>query len=184
MTQTVDQIENMYWDLAYAYENVRVQNESLAFANKTLSDTQKQVDIGSLAPIEIVRAQNTVAQDQQTLTVAQTNLELQQLLVKNALSRNLQDPMLAKAEVVPTSTVLLPAQEPVVPTEDLINDALSHRAELALSRIDLANRRISSHRKPSAALRHACPPSTSFPHTTAGALGLAGSLNADGFCAT
>ncbi len=50
---TVDQIENMYWDLVFAYENVRVQQESLAFAQKTLSDTQKQVQIGSLAPIEV-----------------------------------------------------------------------------------------------------------------------------------
>ncbi len=51
----------MYWDLVYAYENVRVQKESLAFAQKTLSDTKKQVEIGSLAPIEVVRAQSTVA---------------------------------------------------------------------------------------------------------------------------
>ena len=64
---TVDQIENMYWDLVFAYENVRVQQESLAFAQKTLSDTQKQVQIGSLAPIEVVRAQSTVATDQQSL---------------------------------------------------------------------------------------------------------------------
>ena len=49
---SVDQIENIYWDLVYAYENARVQNESLAFAQKTLSDTKKQVEIGSLAPIE------------------------------------------------------------------------------------------------------------------------------------
>ena len=62
---TVDQIENMYWDLVFAYENVRVQNESLAFAQKTLSDTKKQVEIGTLAPIEVVRAQSTVATDQQ-----------------------------------------------------------------------------------------------------------------------
>ena len=47
---TVDQIENIYWDLLFAYENVRVQNESLAFAQKTLSDTRKQVEIGTLAP--------------------------------------------------------------------------------------------------------------------------------------
>src|SRR5580692_814049 len=89
---SVDQIENMYWDLVYAYENVRVQQESLAFAQKTLSDTQKQVQIGSLAPIEVVRAQSTVAADQQSLIQAQNNLQLQQLLMKNALSRTLVDP--------------------------------------------------------------------------------------------
>ena len=141
---TVDQIENIYWDLLFAYENVRVQNESLTFAQKTLSDTQKQVQIGTLAPIEVVRAQSTVATDQQAITVAQTNLQLQQLLMKNALSRTLVDPRLADAEVIPTSTMQLPAVEAVVPTQDLVNDALSHRAELAEARINLTNNEISN----------------------------------------
>ena len=141
---TVDQIENLYWNLVFAYENVRVAHESLAFAQKTLSDNQKQVQIGSLAPIEVVRAQNTVAADQQSLIQAETNLDLQQLLMKNALSRTLQDPTLASAEVIPTTTMALPDQEPVVPTEDLINQALQHRAELVESRIDLSNRDIST----------------------------------------
>ncbi|MGH9516430.1 MAG: TolC family protein [Terriglobales bacterium] len=140
---TVDQVENLYWNLVYAYENVRVQQEALAFAQKTLSDTQKQVQIGSLAPIESVRAQNTVAADQQNLVQAQTNLDLQQLLMKNALSRTLQDPNLANAEVIPTTTMALPQQEPVVPTEDLVNEALQHRPDLAENRIDLNNREIS-----------------------------------------
>jgi outer membrane protein len=141
---SVDQIENLYWDLVYAYENARVQNESLAFAQKTLSDTKKQVDIGSLAPIEVVRAQSTVAQDQQLVTTAQTNLQLEQLLMKNALTRTLKDPTLATAEVIPTSTISVPPQEEVAPTEDLINDALRHRAELVESRIDLNSREYSN----------------------------------------
>jgi outer membrane protein TolC len=136
---TVDQIENMYWDLVFAYENVRVAQENIAFAEKTLSDTQKQVQIGTLAPIEVVRAQSTVATDQQQLTLAQTNLELQQLLMKNALSRTLVDPRLADAEVIPTSTMQVPATEPVIPTQDLVNDALNHRPELAEARIILTN---------------------------------------------
>ena len=139
---TVDQIENMYWDLVFAYENVRVKQEELAFSQKTLSDNQRQVQIGTLAPIEVVRAQNTVATDQQSLIQAQTNLDLQQLLMKNALSRNLEDPTLADAEVIPTSTMRFPEQEAVIPTQDLVNEALSHRPELAESRIDLKNREI------------------------------------------
>src|SRR6266851_1969263 len=144
ITTTVDQIENMYWDLVFAYENVRVQQEQLAFAQKTLSDTQKQVQIGTLAPIEVVRAQSTVATNQQTLTLALTNLQLQQLLMKNALSRTLVDPVLADAEVIPTSTMELPAQEPVIPTQELVNDALGHRPELAEARINLSNTDISN----------------------------------------
>jgi outer membrane protein TolC len=141
---SVDQIENIYWDLVYAYENARVQNESLAFAQKTFSDTRKQVEIGSLAPIETVRAQSVVAQDQQLVTAAQTNLQLEQLLMKNALTRTLKDPVLATAEVIPTSTMDVPAQEPLRPTEDLINEALRHRAELVESRIDLNSRDLSN----------------------------------------
>ena len=139
---TVDQIENMYWDLVYAYENLRVKQESLTFSEKTLSDTKKQVEIGSLAPIETVRAQSTVAADEQALTVAKTNLQLEQLLMKNALSRTLHDPTLAGAEVVPTSTMEVPENEQIQPTEDLVNEALRHRAELVESRIQLNSQEI------------------------------------------
>ncbi len=141
---TVNQIENMYWDLVYAYENQRVKQESLAFSEKTLSDTKKQVEIGSLAPIESVRALSTVASDQQALTVAKTNLELQQLLMKNALSRTLHDPVLAGAEVIPTSTMEVPQNEPVQPTEELVNNALRHRAELVENRIQLNSQEMSN----------------------------------------
>jgi outer membrane protein len=141
---SVDQIENMYWDLVYAYENQRVKEESLAFSQKTLSDTKKQVEIGSLAPIESVRAQSTVAADEQALTVAKTNLQLEQLLMKNALSRTLHDPVLANAEVIPTSTMEVPQNEQIQPTEDMVNDALRHRPELVESRIQLNSQEISN----------------------------------------
>jgi outer membrane protein TolC len=141
---TVNQIQSMYWDLVYAYENARVQKESLTFAEKTLSDTKKQVEIGSLAPIETVRAQSTVAQDQQSLTIALTNLQLEQLLMKNALSRTLRDQVLAGADVIPTSTMELPPNELVQPTQDLIADALRHRADLVESRIQLNTTEISN----------------------------------------
>src|SRR6266540_440888 len=174
---TVDQIENLYWNLVFAYENVRVAQESLAFAQKTLSDNQKQVQIGSLAPIEVVRAQNTVATNQQSLIQAQTNLDLQQLLMKNALSRSLQDPSLASAEVIPTSTMSLPQQEPAVPTEDLINEALQHRAELAETRIDLTNRDISTK-----AIKNSLLPSLDV-FAYYGGSGLGGSQNPWNLCA-
>src|ERR1700729_1909313 len=173
---SVDQIELIYWDLVYAYENARVQNKSLTFAQKTLSDTKKQVEIGSLAPIETVRAQSTVAQDQQLVTAAQTNLQLEQLLMKNAITRNLKDSTLATAEVIPTDTMDVPAQEPVVPTDDLINDALRHRAELVESRIALNSRQISNK-----AVRNALLPTVdAFAYY--GGAGLGGSQNPGNLC--
>jgi outer membrane protein TolC len=173
---TVDQIENIYWDLVNAYENVKVQEDSLALAQKTLADNKKQVEIGTLAPIEIVRAQSVVATDQQALIVAQTNLQLQQLLMKNALSRTLVDPTMAEAEVIPTSTMQVPANEPVAPIQDLINDALSHRAELAESRIDLANRDLTNKSAKNALL----PTLSAFAYY--GGSGLGGSQNPANIC--
>jgi outer membrane protein TolC len=173
---TIDQIENIYWDLVYAYEDVKVEQEAVAFAQKTLSDTKKQVQFGTLPPIQVVSAENTVATDQQALILAQTNLQLQELLMKNALSRNFDDPVLGDAEVIPTSTMQLPAQEPVVPTQDLIKSALDHRAELAESRIDLTNREISNK-----AIRNALLP-TLDAFAYYGGNGLGGDQNPANIC--
>src|SRR6266446_3647705 len=141
---TVDQIENMYWDLVYAYENVRVQQEALTYTQKALDDSKRQAQVGTVPPIQVVSAQSAVATGQQNLIVAQNNLQLQELLMKNALSRSIEDPALAEADVIPTSTMFVPQEEPVVPTQDLINQALDHRAELVESRIDLNSRDLSS----------------------------------------
>ncbi|HXY14855.1 MAG TPA: TolC family protein [Terriglobales bacterium] len=168
---TVDQVENLYWNLVYAYENVKVQQEALTFAQRTLADNQKQVQFGTLPPIQVVSAESTVSTDQQNLILAQTNLELQELLMKNALSRNLVDPILASAEVIPTSTMQLPGKEPVVPTEDLINDALSHRAELSESRIDLNSRQVNNK-----AVRNAMLPTLAL-YAYYGGSGIGGDIN-------
>ncbi|MGH9491941.1 MAG: TolC family protein [Terriglobales bacterium] len=168
---TVSQIQNIYWDLVNAYEDVKVRERSLALANKTLSDNRKQVEIGTLAPIEIVRAESESATRNQELIVAQTNLQLQQLLMKNAITRNLSDPTLATAPVIPTDSMQVPETEPVVPIEELMKDAMGNRAELEQSRIDLVNRDIS---KKSA--RNALLPVVDLV-TWYGATGLAGEEN-------
>ncbi|MGH9567289.1 MAG: TolC family protein, partial [Candidatus Angelobacter sp.] len=173
---TLDQIENMYWKLVYAYEYLRVQKESLAFAQKTLGDTKKQVEIGTLAPIEVVQAQSTVSTDQQQVTTAQTNLELQELLMKNALSRTLVNPVLVEARVVPTSQMQLPTEEAVSPTQDLVNSALSHRADLAEARIVLKNTEISNQ-----AVRNVLRPSLDL-FAYYGGSGVGGNQNPSATC--
>jgi outer membrane protein len=169
---TVDQIENMYWDMVYAFENVRVQQESLAYAQKALEDARRQAQVGTVPPIQVVSAQSTVDTDQQNLIVAQNNLQLQQLLMKNALSRSIEDPALAEADVIPTSTMQIPQQETVTPIQDMIDDALRHRAELVESRIDLNSRGINNK-----AVRNAMLP-TLQAFAYYGGSGLGGELNA------
>jgi outer membrane protein len=168
---TVDQVENMYWDLVYAFENVRVQEESLTYAQKALDDTKHQAQVGTIPPIQVVSAQSTLATDQQNLIVAQNNLQLQQLLMKNALSRSIEDPVLAEADVIPTSGMQLPQQEPTIPIQDLINDALQHRAELVESRIDLNSRDINNK-----AVRNAMLP-TLQAYAYYGGSGVGGDIN-------
>jgi outer membrane protein len=140
---TVSQIQNIYWDLVNAYQDMQVKNRSLALAQKTLEDNREQVKLGTLAPIEVARAESDVAARNQDLILAQTQLQLEQLLIKNAISRTLSDPAIADAAVIPTDLMDVPDEEPVVPVQDLIADAIGHRPELAQARIDLTNRVIS-----------------------------------------
>ncbi len=139
---TVSQIENIYWDLVNAYENVTVQQRALDLANQTLSDNQKQVTAGTLAPLTVVQSQSAVATAKQNLIAAQVNLQLEQLLMKNAITRNMADPMLAIAPVIPTDTLNTTEEYAVGPVETLITQALQQRPEIATARLNLTNSEI------------------------------------------
>jgi len=172
---TVDQVENMYWDLAYAFENLRVQREALTYAQKALDDAKHQAQVGTVPPIQVVSAQSTVSTGEQNLIVAQNNLQLQELLMKNAVSRSIEDPTLAAADVIPTSGMQIPQEEAPIPIQDLINEALQHRAELVETRIDLNSRGINNK-----AVRNAMLPTLSA-FVYYGGSGLGGDLNAQCF---
>ena len=139
---TISQIQNIYWDLVNAYEDVKVKERSLELAEKTLSDDREQVKIGAIAPMEVMKAESEESARSQDLLLSQNGLQLQELLVKNAITRDLSDPVLASASVVPTDTMSIPGGEPVTPIQDLISDAQAHRPELAEARMDLNNREI------------------------------------------
>jgi outer membrane protein len=168
---TVTQIETLYWNLVTAYEDQKAKERVLASAQQLESNNRKQVQAGTIAQIEIVNAQAQVASSQQALITSQTNLELQQLLIKNAITRNENDPLLANAGVIPTDRMQLPASEPVLPTQDLVNEALQRRPELTQARIDLSNRTISKR-----AARNALLPTLDLV-ANYGGTGLAGALN-------
>jgi outer membrane protein TolC len=139
---TVSQIQNIYWDLVNAYEDVKVKERSLEVAEKTLSDDREQVKIGAIAPMEVMKAESEESSRSQDLLLSQNGLQLQELLAKNAITRDLSDAALASASVIPTDTMSVPEIEPVTPLQDLISDAQAHRTELAEARMDLNNRDI------------------------------------------
>ena len=140
---TVSTIENIYWDLVNAYEDYKVKERSLALAQKTLSDNQKQVEIGTLAPLDVVRAQSSVATAEQDLIISKTNLQLQQLVTKNALTRSLpSNSPVVLAEVIPTDTIEIPAEENLPPVDELVQQALAHNPNYIVQKINLQNSEI------------------------------------------
>lgn len=139
----VANVTGMYWDLVAYNENVSVQQQALAQSQKLYNDNKKQVEVGTLAPIEIVRAEAEVAADEQALVTAQTIVLQQEAILKNAISRNgIASPTIAEVRVVPTDRIRLPAVEAVEPMQDLVAKALDNRPELGASRIELDSSRI------------------------------------------
>lgn len=168
---TVTQIENIYWDLVSAYEQARVNEQSLNFAQQSLDNAQKQLKLESIPAMDVMRAEAEVSKRDQDLTQARTNLQLQELLIKNALTKSLDDPVLEAIPVVPTDRLQSGEVTSTGAVQDLIGQALHGRSELAESDIDLANRQISAR-----AAKNALLPSLSLVGFYGGA-GLAGPLN-------
>jgi outer membrane protein TolC len=168
---TVTQIENIYWDLVSAYEQTQVNEKSSAFAQQTLDNARKQLQLESIPEMDVLRAEAEVSKRDQDLTVARTSLELQETLIKNAVTKSLDDPVLEAMPVIPTDQMEGGQTRPSQAIQDLIATALHDRPELAESDVDLVNRQISRR-----AARNALLPSLALVAFYGGS-GLAGVLN-------
>ena len=140
---TVTQIENIYWDLVSAYQQTQVNEQSSAFARQTFENTKKQLQLQAVPEMDVMRAEAEVSKRDQDLTVARTNLQLQETLMKNAITKSLDDPVLEAMPIIPTDKLEIVAIQSAQPVQDLIGEAQHNRPELAESDIDLVNRQIS-----------------------------------------
>ncbi len=137
---TVNQVESIYWGLVQAYEDVQAKEHALEQSNQLLSDNRKQLEVGSMAPLDVVNAESSVAADQQALISAQSALNYQQQIIKQAITRNLNDPALSAAPVIPTDRVSLEAiPEETQPVEALVQEAFQQRPELEQAVLTLRN---------------------------------------------
>jgi len=168
---TITQIKNIYWDLVNAYEQARVNEQSLSFAQQSLDNARKQLQLDSVPAMDVMRAEAEVSKRDQDLTVARTSLQLQELLIKNALTKSLDDPVLEAVPVVPVDRFESVETQTTAAVQDLISAALHDRPELAESDVDLVNRQISGK-----AARNALLPSLALVGFYGGS-GLAGPLN-------
>ena len=137
---TVNQVETIYWGLVQAYQDVQSKQRAMDQSTQLLSDNQKQLQIGTMAPLDVVNAQSTVATDQQALISAQSALNYQQQIIKQAITRNLNDAALSAAPVIPTDRVSLEQiPEETQPIEDLVTQAFEQRPELEQAFLTLRN---------------------------------------------
>ncbi|MCX6619746.1 MAG: TolC family protein, partial [Acidobacteria bacterium] len=154
-------------------QDVRVKQQALALADKLYNDNKKQVEIGTLAPIEIVRAEAQVASSQQDLTISETNVLQQETIIKNALSRTgVANPAVATAHIIPTDRIRVPAMEAIQPAQDLMSQALVVRPEVEQNRLAITNSKINLKASKNALL----PSLNAFATLTNNAL--AGQINA------
>lgn len=138
---TVGQVVNDYYTLLYDAENVRVAQDAVNYAQALLNDNKKQVEIGTLAPIEVVRAESALATDQQTLIVAQTTLKQEQETLKTELSKQV-GPDVADLEVSPTDKFPEPQPDDVPALQEALHLAYQNRPELTEAELNLRNQDI------------------------------------------
>ncbi|HTZ90026.1 MAG TPA: TolC family protein [Alloacidobacterium sp.] len=137
---TINQVENIYWGLVSAYEDLQAKERSLQQSTQLLSDDRKQLEIGTLAPLDVVSANSAVESDKQALITSQSNLEYQQLIMKQAIARSLEDPTLANAPVIPTDRVsLLEMPEERRTVDDLVRQADANSPAIEQSTLALKN---------------------------------------------
>lgn len=172
---TVSAALNLYWDLVSFEENQRAREQAVAMAKQLVEDNKKQVAAGSLAEIEITRAESQLYASQQDLVVAQTNLLQQESILKNTLSRDgITAAGLARVRVIPLDRMSVPEKDELPSGAELIREALAHRTELAQARLN-----IESNQKNLVGIRNSLRPTLqAFAELTNN--GLTGELNQAG----
>jgi outer membrane protein len=140
---TVSDIIALYWDFVTLREDVEVKRQALAAAQRLYDDNKSQVEVGTLAPLQLKRAQAEVARTRQDLISAGGLADQQELILKNAITRSgNQDPSLLAVHIIPLDHIDVPKDEVIPPLEDLIVQALRERPDIAFEKIQIDNANI------------------------------------------
>ena len=128
---TVTQIENIYWDLVNAYQDEQIKARSLAFAQQTLDVDQKQLKLNAIPALQVETDESDVASAEGDLTVSRASLRLNELLIKNALTKT-DNPLIDEMPVVPLDLHGAPDPNSSKAIDDLIAEAEKNRPEVAI----------------------------------------------------
>jgi outer membrane protein len=137
LLNTVATVLNLYWDLVTLNDDLNVRQRAMEQAQKVADDTRKQIALGATARVDIFAAEAQLSARRQDVAIARASVEQQEVLLKNALSRNgLADAAIDAASVVPLDHVEIPANDELPPLRDLVTRALAHRPDVALAKIN------------------------------------------------
>ncbi|HUI80833.1 MAG TPA: TolC family protein [Bryobacteraceae bacterium] len=136
---TITNTITAYWELVYARENVKVNQQAVAVAQKLYEDNKKQLEIGSLAPLDVTRSESEVASDTQALIFAQTTQLQDEQTLKNYIAKDPLAPNMVNVEIVPTDLPTQPATIEAASFEDAIKEAFAKRPELQEQALNLKN---------------------------------------------
>jgi outer membrane protein TolC len=128
-----------YWELAYAREYVNVTQQAVTVAEKLYSDNKKQLDIGTMAPLDVTRAESELATDRQNLIVAQTIQLQDELVLKNYISKDPLASNLLSVEIIPTDKPDSPASISTASFDDAVKEAFAKRPDLQEQYFNLKN---------------------------------------------
>jgi outer membrane protein TolC len=132
---TVTQVQNIYWDLVNAYDSAQISERSLGFANKNLADDQKQLELQAIPAMQVMTDQSAVATAEGNLTVARASLRLNELLMKNALTK-IDDPIIDEMPVIPLDLQGEPDPNADKAIDELIAEAEKKRPEVAIYKMN------------------------------------------------
>jgi outer membrane protein len=126
-----------YWELVYDREFAKVQEQAVAVSEKLYEDNKKQLQIGTMAPLDVLTAQSELASNKQALVAAQTNELLAQTKLLNDITKDSLAPSLANVEIVPTTPVETPEAPPNVAIDQLVAEATQNVPQTVADRLQL-----------------------------------------------
>jgi outer membrane protein TolC len=141
---TVTNTINAYWELVYARENVKVEQQAVTVSSKLYGDNKKQLEIGTMAPLDVTRAESELATDRQNLIVAQTTQLQDEQILKNAISKDPLSPTLLNVEIIPTDHPNPPEVVEAATFEDAVKEAFTKRPDLLQQDLNVKNSVINS----------------------------------------
>src|SRR5438309_1581107 len=128
-----------YWELVFARENVRVQQQAVTVAEKLSNDNKNQLEIGTMAPLDVTRSKSELATDRQQLVVAKTVQLQDQQTLKNAISKNPLAPNFVNVEIIPTELPSRPEAIEAPTFEEAVKEGFAMRPELQEGALNLLN---------------------------------------------